>query len=142
MIMKTMAVATQNNAMLTGLRRVHCLPLRYSCTHPMTNRTSAPVISQERTEMSQTLAPAKPIAPKNPSGKQQASVDSAATTAATGVARSTTLINHLLNASSSFVTSKPTIMLSPMTVTGVVINPNFCSSEIAEGSFVMSRSSN
>src|SRR6266446_7319858 len=46
------------------------------------------------------------------------------------------------NASSSFGTSKPTITLSSTTVTGLVMKPSFCSSKIAEGSFVMSRSSN
>src|SRR5580700_1961400 len=81
---------------------------------------AAPPMNQLRNACAQTLRLANPIAPRKPKGRQQARVESAAITAAMGVARSAAFIHPPL----------------PTTATGVVIKPNFCSSEIAEGSFV------
>src|ERR1700691_3982912 len=59
---------------------------------PMPSRMAALTSNQGRNDCNRTLAPAKPSAPRNAKGKQQARVDRAAITAATGVARSATCI--------------------------------------------------
>ena len=51
--------------------------------------------SQGRNDCNRTLAPASPSAPRNVKGKQQARVERAAITAATGVARSATRMRLL-----------------------------------------------
>src|SRR5229473_5194588 len=66
---------------------------------PMPSRIIARPRNQPRKLCAQTLSPANPTAPRKPSGRQHARVESAAITAATGVARSATLILCLLLAS-------------------------------------------
>src|ERR1700687_2123591 len=78
--------------MLNGLRFSHRLWPRYSCTKPTTSRTAEMARNQLRKDCAQRLRPAKPTAPRNPRGRQQARVERAAITAATGVARSATLM--------------------------------------------------
>ena len=91
-IRRTSAAAIQNSAMLNGLPFLHCLRPQYSCRNPTTKRPRAPTSSQGRAACNLTLAPANPTAPRKPKGKQQARVERAAITAATGVARSATLM--------------------------------------------------
>src|SRR5580700_780703 len=91
-IRRTAAAATQNSATLSGLRFLHCFPRRYSCTKPSTNKTTEATSSQGRAICNLTLAPASPIAPRKPNGRQHARVENAAITAATGVARSAILM--------------------------------------------------
>ena len=85
----TMA-AIQNRVMLKGLRLWHRLRRTYNWMKPMPSRAAAMTSSQGRADCNRTLAPASPSAPRKVRGKQQASVESATTTAATGVTRSAT----------------------------------------------------
>jgi hypothetical protein len=55
--------------MLNGLRFLHRLWPRYSCTKPTTSRTAEMARNQLRKDYAQMLRPAKPTAPRNPRGR-------------------------------------------------------------------------
>src|SRR5258708_40260809 len=75
----------KKTAMLAGLRRRQLRFERYSCTNPRTSSALDNPTSHGRSGSTTTPRPAAEAAAAMPDGRQQATVDTALTPAATGV---------------------------------------------------------